>query len=63
MRIESTGAILSYYRKKYDLALEQVCDGICSVSTLSRLEDGSRCADSLSSSLLLDRIGIQILKF
>ena len=63
MRIESTGAILSYYRKKYDLALEQVCDGICSVSTLSRLEDGSRCADSLTSSLLLERIGKQICQF
>lgn len=63
MRINSTGAVLSYYRKKYGLALEQVCDGICSVSTLSRLEDGSRCADSLTSSLLLERIGKQICQF
>ncbi len=63
MRIESIGTVISYYQKKYGLSLEQVCDGICSLSTLSRLEEGSRCADSLTSSLLLERIGKQVCQF
>lgn len=63
MRIESTGVVLSYFRKKYGLTLEQICDGICSPSTLHRLEEGRRCTDSLTSSLLLERIGKQANQF
>ncbi len=63
IRIDSAGAVLSYYRRKYELTLEQVCDGICSPSTLFRLEDGYECADSLTSSLLLERIGKQAYQF
>lgn len=57
MEINSAGVVLSYYRDKYGLTLEQVCDGICSTSKLSRLENGNRCVDSLTSSQLLERIG------
>jgi len=63
MKIKSVGVVLSYYREKYKLTLNQVCDGICSASTLMRLEDGVRCVDSLTSSLLLERIGKEVCQF
>lgn len=55
--VNSAGAILCYYRDRYNLTMEQVCDGICSKAKLSRLERGIRCVDSLTSSQLLERIG------
>lgn len=63
MKINSAGVVLAYYREKYKLTLEQVCDGICSGSTLSRLENGNRCVDFLTSSLLLERIGKTVSQF
>lgn len=63
MKIKSVGVVLSYYRGKYKLTLNQVCDGICSVSTLMRLEEGIRCVDSLTSNLLLERIGKKVCQF
>ena len=55
------------YRSNFIILSKKIQFGIrariCSVSTLSRLEDGSRCADSLTSSLLLERIGKQICQF
>lgn len=55
--VNSAGAILCYYRDRYNLTMEQVCDGICSKAKLSRLERGIRCVDSLTGSQLLERIG------
>lgn len=55
--VNSAGVILCYYRNRYNLTMEQVCDGICSKAKLSRLERGIRCVDSLTSSQLLERIG------
>ena len=56
-KINSAGVILSYYRDRYGLDLGQVCGGNCSKTKLSRLERGIRCVDSMTSSLLLERIG------
>ena len=36
--VNSAGVILCYYRNRYNLTMEQVCDGICSKAKLSRLE-------------------------
>lgn len=63
MEINSAGVVLSYYRNKYSLTLEQVCDGICSASKLLRMEKGIRCVDSLTSSQLLERIGKTVDQF
>ncbi|MDE5696477.1 MAG: hypothetical protein K2I96_03545 [Lachnospiraceae bacterium] len=63
MEINSAGVVLSYYRDKYGLTLEQVCDGICSTSKLLRMEKGKRCVDSLTSSQLLERIGKMVDQF
>lgn len=55
--------VLKYYRKKYCLSQEEVCDGLCSVATLSRLEQGEREIDSLLGQALLGRLGKEVTLF
>lgn len=55
--------VLKYYRKKYNLSQEEICEGICSVTTLSRLEQGNREIDSLLGQTLLGRIGKEVTLF
>ncbi len=55
--------VLKYYREKYDLKQEEICDGICSVTTLSRIEQGFRESDSLVVQTLLSRIGKEVTLF
>ena len=55
--------VLKYYREKYDLRQEEICDGICSVTTLSRIEQGFRESDSLVVQTLLSRIGKEVTLF
>lgn len=63
MNINTVGEILRFYREKYDLNQNDVCAGICSVSTLSKIENGSKEADSLILETLLERIGKEALQF
>lgn len=51
------GIVLAHYRKQYGFSQQEVCKGICSVATLSRLEQGYREIDSLLGQALLGRIG------
>ena len=55
--------VLKYFRKKYNLSQEEICEGICSVTTLSRLEQGNREIDSLLGQTLLGRIGKEVTLF
>lgn len=57
------GVVLSYYRSKYGISLEQMSEGICSVATLHRVEGGAREADSLMAEALLGRIGKEVTFF
>ena len=63
MNINTVGEILRFYREKYNLNQNDVCAGICSVSTLSKIENGSKEADSLILETLLERIGKEVLQF
>ena len=63
MKINTLGVVLSYYRKKENLTMEKICDGLCSVPTLERIENGERIADSLAGELLLERIGKEVTQF
>lgn len=54
---------ITYYRRKYELNQEDICNGICSLSKLSRLEKGYREMDSLVGESLLGRIGKEITVF
>lgn len=55
--------VVKYYRRKYNLSQEEICDGICSVTTLSRLEKGIREIDSLLGQTILGRIGREVTLF
>ena len=63
MEQKTMGVVLNYYRKKYKLRQEDVCSGICSIATFSRLEQGYREIDSLMGELLLGRIGKEVTLF
>lgn len=51
------GAKIRYHRKKQGLTLEQLADGICSVSYLSKIEHGDKSSEEISR-LLCERLGI-----
>lgn len=57
MKFFGVGNALYYYRNVNELMQTELCEGICSVTTLSRIEKGGREADSLMSELLLNRLG------
>ena len=42
MKINTVSVLLTYYREKYHLSQIQLCDGICSITTYSRIEQGYR---------------------
>lgn len=63
MKINTIGEILRFYREKYNLKQSDVCAGICSVASLSKIENGSKEADSLTLETLLGRIGKEALQF
>ncbi len=63
MEINTLGAALSFYRQRESLLMEQICDGLCSLATLGRIEQGERIADSLLGELLLERIGKEVDQF
>lgn len=63
MKLNTVGVVLSYFRQKYNLSQTDICDGICSVATLSRIENGEREVDSLISEVLTQRVGKHILEF
>lgn len=60
MEINTIGVVLSYYREQYGLSLAEICEGICSATTLFRMEQGFREMDSLICETLLARIGKQV---
>lgn len=63
MKLNTIGEILKFYREKYNLKQSDVCAGICSVPTLSKIENGSNETDSLILETLLERIGKEVLQF
>lgn len=63
MNINTLGQLLRFYREKYNFKQERVCSGICSVATLSRVENGSKVVDSLVAEALLGRLGKEALQF
>lgn len=51
------GAAIQYFREKYRISQSKLCKGLCSTSTLSRIETGERDADALLLETLLERLG------
>lgn len=57
------GDAIYYFRKQSKISQGALCRGICSVSTLSRIELGSRNAEHLVTEALLQRLGKSPNKF
>lgn len=51
------GTAIQYFREKYRISQRKLCKGLCSISTLSRIETGERDADALLLETLLERLG------
>lgn len=63
MKLYDIGNTLIYYRTLYKLSQNQLCEGICSVATLCRIEAGEREADWMLCEALLSRLGRNIHQF
>ena len=57
MQIQEIGKMIVALRIENELSQEELCRGICSVTTLSRLEAGERRPDILIFNALLQRLG------
>lgn len=57
MEFFGVGNALYHYRTVNELQQIELCEGLCSLTTLSRIEKGGREVDSLISELLLNRLG------
>jgi transcriptional regulator with XRE-family HTH domain len=51
------GAAIQYFRETYHISQSKLCKGLCSVSTLSRIEAGERDMDAFTLETLLERLG------
>lgn len=63
MNKNKIGDAIYYFRKQYGLSQGQLCKGICSVPTLSRIELGARNAEHLITEAILQRLGKSPNKF
>lgn len=63
MKLYGIGNALLYFREKEKLSQDEVCNGICPVATLSRIETGNREYDSLITETLMSRIGKTVYKY
>lgn len=52
------GEFIANLRREKQISLEQLCDGLCDCSTLSRFEHGEREAEKLLQNRFLTRLGI-----
>jgi transcriptional regulator with XRE-family HTH domain len=51
------GSAIQYFRELYHISQSKLCKGLCSVSTLSRIETGERDIDAFILETLLERLG------
>ncbi|PGS51701.1 helix-turn-helix transcriptional regulator [Bacillus sp. AFS041924] len=54
------GKIINYHRKKQQMTQEQLCDGICSISHLSKIENNSKEVNIATLNLLCLKLGISV---
>lgn len=54
----SFGAIIKSRRKALDIPMEALCEGICSVPTLCRIENGKRLPSRSDFGMLIQRLGL-----
>lgn len=55
------GSIIKYHRLNQNLTQAVLCNGICSITHLSKIENNNKEADPETLSLLLNRLGLTLL--
>lgn len=63
MELYNIGKAIYHYREKHKLSQAQVCEGICTEMTLSRIETGERECDFFLMSILMERLGKTVSRF
>ena len=63
MKLCNIGQAIYHYREKNKLSQAQVCEGICTEMSLSRIETGEREGDFFLSEVLLERLGKTVGRF
>ena len=51
-------SFLNAMRKVHNVTLEQVCEGLCSVSMMKRIESGERLPEKLMRDRMVARMGV-----
>ncbi len=57
--LEEIGKLIQMIRESKNIVANSLCYGICSPSTLSKIENGDRLADYLTLNVLFERLGIK----
>ena len=57
MGLYPIGGLLRRYRTEHNISQQELCDGICSVPTLSRIENGERLPTKANFDALMQRMG------
>lgn len=63
MEKRKLGEILRFYRNIQQVSQEKLCKGLCSVSTISRIEQGEIDTPMLLAQALMERLGADVSKF
>lgn len=53
------GSVIKHEREKRGISQEELCFGICAVSTLSRIEHSEQTPSMEKAMALLDRLGLE----
>lgn len=57
------GEIIAYERSLLNISAQKLCDGLCSVAHLQRIESGERFCEKILADALLQRLGVSSDKF
>lgn len=57
------GEFIRYYRKKQKVSQADLCRNLCSVATMSRIENGETDTPVMMAQTLLERLGLNVNKF
>ena len=62
MNRQSIGKLVLYEREKKQISIQNLANGICSISTLQRVENGERLPDFFVLERMIERLGKSINK-
>src|SRR5574344_1613711 len=62
MNRQSLGKLVRYEREKKQISIQNLANGICSISTLQRVENGERLPDFFAFERIIERLGKSINK-